>query len=71
MPIYDVRDAACAVDVPGVRHMAPVLLMRDGTYAVCPDLTGDALKVARRWVDICGPDFRAANLDLLDDKKKA
>ncbi|KJR10272.1 hypothetical protein [Gordonia sihwensis] len=59
---------ACAVEFPGVRSLAPVLLLVDGTYAFDPSLNHRAQKAAREWVRSCGDRFRnyAAAEGLLD-----
>lgn len=62
----DLSDVVCAVTLPGLAHLAPVLLMRDGTYRIAPDLPRQHRPLAERWIKRAGPRFRAANRDLLD-----
>ncbi len=49
---------ACAIELPGVTSLAPVLLLIDGTYAFDPSLNHSAQKQAREWVRRCGDRFR-------------
>ncbi|UCZ88657.1 hypothetical protein [Gordonia sp. WA4-43] len=65
MSVFDTRLAACAIDIPGIRNMVPALLMRDGTYAVNPELDRHDRRVTQRWIDRHGSAFRDANRDLL------
>ena len=67
---YDPAQAACAVTLPGIGHLAPILLMRDGSYTVAPDLTGPEQWACRAWIDDAGDTFRNHNTDLLDQETR-
>ena len=45
----DLSDVVCAVTLPGLAHLAPVLLMRDGTYRIAPDLPRQHRPLAERF----------------------
>lgn len=66
---YDPAQAACAVTLRGIDHLAPILLMRDGRYVVAPDLTGPEQHACRAWIADAGDQFRRHNTDLLDQEK--
>ncbi|GAA4756226.1 hypothetical protein [Gordonia alkaliphila] len=68
---YDPAQAACAVTLPSIDHLAPILLMRDGSFTVARDLTGPEQHACRAWIDDAGDQFRRQNSDLLDQEKNA
>ena len=48
---------ACTVEVPGIRSLGAVLLMRDGTWRIDPGLAPADRVRAQRWIDTLGDHF--------------
>lgn len=61
----DVRQVVCAVELPGSGSLAPILLMRDGTYRLDPTLERAATPAARQWIADHGEAFRLSVIDVL------
>lgn len=62
-------DVAVAIEVPGIRNLAAVWLLKDGTYQVNPELVGAAARHAQQWIKIHGPHFRHYCQDLLEEEQ--
>lgn len=69
MTAIDVSKVVVGIEVPGIRSLAAVLLMRDGTYQTDPALDpADRLR-AERWINTLGPHFRHYCHDLIEARR--
>lgn len=65
MKPIDLSRVVCGVEIPGIRSMAAVLLLRDGTWTTDPSLHPADRAHAQHWINTNGTHFRHYANDLM------
>ena len=70
MTPIDLSRVVCGVEIPGIRSLAAVCLMTDGTWTTDPSLHPADRAIAQRWINVNGAHFAHYAHDLMKKGKR-
>lgn len=65
----DLSRVVCGVEIPGIRSLAAVCLMTDGTWTTDPSLHHADRATAERWIRVNGDHFAHYAKDIMKEVK--